>query len=44
MLKYTPPYISISIEIKNNRAAYNDHSSNITNQPTVWEIGRDKIL
>ena len=34
----------ISDKIKNSHAAYNDHSNNITNQPTVWEIGRDQIL
>ena len=34
----------ISVEIKNSHAAYNDHSNNIANQPTVWEIGRDDIL
>ena len=34
----------ISVKITNSYAAYNDHSNNIANQPTVWEIGRDEIL
>ena len=29
MLKYTPPYMLISVKIKNSHAAYNDHSINI---------------
>ena len=34
----------ISVKIKNSHAAYNDHSNNIANQPTVWKIGRDEVL
>ena len=43
MLKHTPPYMSISVKLKNSHDAYNDHSNKIANQPTVWEI-RDEIL
>ena len=35
MLRYTLPYMLISVKIKNSHAADNDHSNNITNQPTV---------
>ena len=34
----------LSISVKINHAAYNDHSNNIATQPTVWEIWRDEIL
>ena len=34
----------ISVKIKNSHTAYNDHSNNIANRPTVREIGRDEIL
>ena len=34
-LKYTLPYMLISIKIKNSHAAYNDHSNNIGNEPTI---------
>ena len=34
----------ISVKIKNSHAAYNDHSNDIANEPTVWEIGSDEIL
>ena len=43
--KYTPPYmLMMLVKIKNSHAAYNDHSNNTENQPTVWKIGRDEIL
>ena len=34
----------ISVKIKNSHAIYNDHSNNIENQPTVWEVWRDETL
>ena len=32
---YPSPYMLISVKIKDSHAAYNGHSNNIVNQPTV---------
>ena len=39
MLNYTPPIILLSVKIKNSHAAYNDHSNNIANQPSLGDRG-----